>query len=818
MKYILFAIFLIFFEFSFAQHPGGGAGRMGGEMPMDATLTGIIKDVDTDVPVEYANIVLYKMRDSSMVNGTIADSKGVFKMEKLPYGKFYAEVSFIGYKKKIINEIMIRPPQIDVNIGEIKVEKNIQAIKEVEVVADKKYVEYKIDKKVINVSQDIISAGGTAVDVLENTPSIQTDIDGNVSLRGSSNFKVLVDGKPSVLESDEILQQIPASSIDNIEIITNPSAKYEPDGVAGIINVVLKKQKESGFSGIMNAKLGTFGNYGGDALFNYRTGKFNFFAGGGYDLSMRPGVGTSDRETYYEADTFYLHKDMEHRRGHDRLNGKAGFDYNINPNNSFSLSGEIGQGGFRRSAYSESYDYTTLLPTKNYYISDSKMDVDRKYFSVTSTYNHQFEQKGHNLLVTGFYSERFGANNDSLIETSTDSEWNYLTTDPYKNLSFEDSDSKNLDFKFDYTKPLGEKGKLEAGYQYRDYYQGTVYSNLDFDYDVNDWVENDSLHNSITFDRTIHSVYSTYSNMYKGFEFLLGLRGEYTNRNITDYEGTEYIVERFDYFPSFHVSKPIGKMFQAQASYSRRINRPREYYLDPFINYMDKYNARQGNPDLLPEYTDSYELNLQAKFDKSFISFETYRRQTNNLIDRIARLTDNNILMNSFENINHDLSLGAEVMYNADLKKWWTVNASINAFKYSLFGEVYGTDITQSTNTWNTRVSSTFKLNKGTRIQLSGFYRAPSIEAFEEESEMYMVGLAIKQDLFKRKLSLTVNMRDVFNTMNHDSYSYGDGFKMYNEFSGMFPSITFSLSYKINNFKQKRDQRGDDEMGGGEDM
>ncbi|HBF88978.1 MAG TPA: hypothetical protein DDX39_10080 [Bacteroidales bacterium] len=813
MKYILFSFLLITSILSNAQRPGGYEGQM----PMDASLSGIIYDIDTDTPVEYANIVLYKKKDSTMVSGTIADVKGTFLMEKLPYGRFYAEISFIGYKKKFIEEIFIKPPQKDVNLGTIKIEKNIQAIKEVEIVADKKYVEYKIDKKVINVGQDIIAAGGSAVDVLENTPSIQTDIDGNVSLRGSSNFKVLVDGKPSVLESDEILQQIPASSIDNIEIITNPSAKYEPDGVAGIINVVLKKQKEKGFSGIVNGKVGTFNNYGIDALFNYRSGKFNFFAGAGYDNSSRRGSGTSRRESSLDDEIFYISKEVERGGGHDRLNGKLGFDYNINKSNSFSLSGEIGQGGFKRFAYSNTHDYTEPVSINNYYTSNSDFDVTRKYYSVTSTYMHQFERKGHEFLITGFYSNKNGDNDGILVETETDSYWNDLGVESYMNQSLENSASNDLDMKIDYTRPIGEKGKFEAGYQIRDYYQATDYINSDFNYILDDWQENDSLRNSIDFDQLIQSAYTTFSNQFKGFEFLLGFRGEYTYRNITDAAGVEYIVDRMDYFPSVHISKPINKILQAQASYSRRINRPQEYYLDPFINYMDKYNARQGNPDLLPEFTDSYEINLQAKFDKSFISLETYRRQTNNLIDRISRLGDNNVMMTTFENISRDLAIGSELMYNNDIKKWWTINASLNVFHYSIEGELYDNDISQSTFTWDTRMSSTLKIKSNTRIQINGSYRAPTIEAYEEEYSSYAIGMAVKQDFFNRKLALTVNMRDIFNTGRHSSYSYGEGFKLYDDFKSKYPSIIFSLSYKINNYKQqqKRDQNRDD-MGGDE--
>ena len=815
---ILIPFFIIFLVVSLKGQDRGGhyQGGMGGDMPKIGTVAGLVIDDANKLPVEYANIVLYSVKDSSVVSGIIADSKGTFKMEKLPFGRYYAEVSFIGYKKKIIPNIGINPKQgTDVDLGKIFIEKNIEAIGEVEVVADKKLIEYKIDKKVINVSQDIISSGGTAVDVLENTPSIKTDIDGNVSLRGSSSFKVLVDGKPSLLESSEILQQIPASSIENIEIITNPSAKYDPEGVSGIINVVLKKQKESGFSGIVNVKLGTYGNYGGDALFNLRTGKFNFYVGGGIDDNTRTGVGTNNRESTQNDTITYLNKDVNNYRGHNGKNIKAGIEYDINKQNNMTLGVEARNGGFKRGSEDKTHLYNSPLTYENYFISENAIDVNHSSLAINSNYLHKFKQKGHELLFTGVYTMTDINRGTSLIETATDNSWNTLSIAPDNTRSVEDGLSSSADLKLDYTKPFGKSAKLEAGWQYRGLSNATDYINERYNYDIGSWSEIDSLHNSMNFDRNIQAGYVTFSNEFKGFEYLLGIRGEYTDRIIKqNMTGEKYVVNRLDYFPSVHVSRKLGKVFQTQASYSRRINQPREYFLDPFSFHLDKYTIRKGNPNLNPEFTDSYEFNVQAKLEKYFISLETYHRQTNNLIERVSSLDENNIMTYTFENINRDKAVGVELMLNMDINKWWTINTSGNIFNYSVYGTLYNSDISQSTNTWNIRFNSSFKIKTDTKIQLTANYDAPTIEPQEKEMASYVIGIAIKQDFFKRKLTVTLNMRDLFNTWKMENYTYGNNFTVYNNVKSKYPMINLSLSYKINNFKQKRERSNMEQFGG----
>jgi len=794
--------------------PHGGRFGQGGQMPKECTLTGKIIESGTGNVVQYANIVLYSMRDSSIVDGAVADENGIFFMDKLPYGRFQVEVNFIGYEKLIIPKIMLTPKQKDLDLGSIKIKQAVTELQEVEIVEDRQHIEYKIDKKVVNVSQDIMSSNGSAVDVLENVPSLETDIEGNVSLRGSSSFTVLIDGKPSVLEGSDALKQIPASSIENIEIITNPSAKYDPDGVAGIINVILKKKQEKGINGLINAKGGTDGSYGLDFLFNYRISKFNIFAGADYHKRTRPGTGHKESESYFNDTTYFIDANSDRDRGHGGYGVKGGFDYYLNDMNTISLSGDYGQRGFEMSRKGNYHEYTLPATVDEYYIMENDFDVDHNYYSLTSSYQHKFDKKGHELLLTGYYSDRGGEDYDYSDQYYTDENWVLADSFPVRQRTIENDASIKTRIKADYTKPMGKHNKLEAGYQYRNYFGESEQLYESFDNDANDWIEEDSLYNNIDFTRDIHSAYSTFSGFYGGFEFLLGFRTEYTDRIIKQIvTNEEYIVDRFDFFPSLHLSRSMSETQEVQASYSRRIRRPREWHLDPFISYIDPQNIRAGNPGLEPEYTDSYELNFQKRFKSSFVTLEGYYRHTSNMISRIRVMLDNNILMHTSDNVGEDHAFGVELMGNVEIKKWWQINASGTAFRYMIDGEVYDESVEQATNTWNLRLNNTFKMPWGTRVQISGRYRGPSLSIQGERGAYYVVNAAVKQDFLKNTLSATIQVRDIFDTWTHYNTSEGNNFYLYTEHSMKSPTLSFSLSYYINNYKPDRKQQNGEDGG-----
>ncbi|GAB4277990.1 MAG: outer membrane beta-barrel family protein [Marinilabiliales bacterium] len=804
-NYIIFLIIYLFPAIFFAQeHPFRG-GNGGMDKPKIGTIYGYIKDADNNLPVEYASIVVYSVKDSSIITGTLADKKGYFLIENLPFGPCYVEVDFLGFIKKRINKIRITPDSKDINLGVIKLTKSIQNLDEVEVVGERKTIEYKIDKKVITVGKDIINEGGNAVDVLQNTPSVETDIDGNVSLRGSSSFTVLIDGKPTVLEGSEALQQIPASSIQSIEIITNPSAKYDPDGSAGIINVILKKQLEKGLNGIINASAGTFGNYGFDGTFNYRIGKINFVTGLNIRNRNHPGSGIMNRQSTFNDTTYYIDKEMDRSRRHGGNSINAGIEYDISKNDFISFTGEYGNFLFGHNNDGNTHEYDNFHSYDTYYVSNNDFEVSHNFYNLSSYYQHKFKQKDHQINSTITFSNHTGDDSETLDQYYSDNEWNNIDNYPLNQESLENDKSKRLDAQIDYVKPIG-KNKLEAGIKSR-LYNGTSDYHLDvFDYDLNSMQTIDSLTNSIEFDRSIYSAYSTYSGRFLNFEFLLGMRLEYTDRLIKqNIMNLEYPINRLDYFPTLHLSRQITENHQVQASYSRRINRPREWYLDPFPNYSDPLNIRMGNPELEPEYTDSYELNYQYKFKRSsFISIEAYYKQSSNLIERVRYVDTNNVMIMTLDNLSKDYSIGTEVMANIDIFKWWNINISFNLYNYNIDGEILETSVNKSINTWGTRANTTFRLRKGTMVQINTYYTAPSITAQGDRDAFVRASLAIKQEFLKRKLTVSLQGRDILGPIKYSFTTYGSNYTVYNEFINKAPSINVSVSYKINNYRQKR--------------
>ncbi len=819
MKYfVLLCCALMSFNI-FAQTPQAGGGK-GGEMPSDGVLSGFVYEKESGQPVEYANVVIYSKRDSTIVSGGITDKSGYFRIDKIRYGKFFVEVNFIGYGKHIIPELIIKPDKKEVNLGKVFLEINAEMLSEVSVEANVNQVDYRLDRKVVNVNQDIVSAGATAVEVLENVPSVTTDIDGNVALRGSESFLVLVDGRPSPVQGSEALQQIPANSIESIEIITNPSAKYDPDGVGGIINVVLKKEKRKGYNGQVSANYGTFNSFGGDALFNFRTEKINFFVGGNYGDRVFRGEGETHRKTFLTEDTTYILNSYS-TNYRDRKSGsfRAGIDYYLNDNEIITVSGRYGLSGYGMGseAWAGSYyDYSGIYKNFYYYLTENDMESNSSYFSGDLNYMKKFKKAGHELQLYASYSGDY----DNELNTYSELETNHMriptgsTISEYRTL--EKGSGNTLTAKADYVLPVFEEGKFEAGYQLK--YTLTD-NDLKYQTFVSDyWADDTSRLNPYVFSTNIQSGYALFSNFWKKLGYQFGLRTEYTDRlfhqTATD---QKWAYNKFDFFPSVHVSYKLPADMQLLASYSRRLDRPRGWYLDPFIEYIDPNNLRQGNPDLLPEYTNSFDLSVQKKFGSNFVSLEAYARQTYNKIDRITVVypEDQSMFLMTFDNIGEDLAIGSELMGNFNPLKWYNLNISGSAYYYELISENYNSG---STFSWRTRINNTFRIKKtGTSIQIGAHYSGPEIEAQGKEFASWMANIGIRQDLLDRKLSLSVNVRNVFVSMKHESISETDAFYLYTLRQPKTPIINFSVTYKINDFKSRKEKGVEQEVEGGDD-
>lgn len=817
MKHTLFIISLLLGTL-------GASGQGGGQfenLPKEGIIRGLIVDSVSNAPVEYANVLLYRQRDSAMVNGTISNAQGGFQFTEVPYGKFYLVIQFIGYDKTTIGGITILPQQKEVVLNTIRFNPSSSMLEGVEIIADKTQFEYKIDKKVVNVGQDLVSAGGTAVNVLENVPSVQVDIDGNVSLRGSSSFTVLIDGKPSVLSGSDALQQLPASAIKSIEIITNPSAKYDPDGMAGIINVITKKQDKIGVSGIVNASLGTNNKYRGDALFNLRSRYANFFLGADYGDEYYDGTILYDRKIYSPDTTSFIYTEGSRNRSRGGGNVKGGVDIYLSQLSTLTLSGSYGSRNSISDNSSQRYEHSLPVTTDLYTKSISKGERSTNYYDLNLNYQKKFNKPGQEITILAYYSRDMGSDSDFEDEYETDEQGSILPDAvPARLRTTEDEGSESYRLRLDYTLPLKGKAKIETGFQSRIDRERETFTFQDWDPDAQLWNYNSMYSSTMRFDRDIHAAYVTFANETGKWGYQLGLREEYTFRKINDeLTGVPNTINRFDFFPTLHVSRTLSDDQQIMASYSRRIDRPDGWSLEPFIMYIDKYNIRQGNPALKPEYTDSYEVNYQKKFGGSFIAVEAFYRTTDGKITRFQEIREDGLILHTYQNLNSDESLGGEIMLNVEPKKWLRLNLSGDIYRYQIKGgNISNNDLKSSTNyEMKSNITARFGLNS--RLQLNAFYVGPSVTLQGEREGFFSTSIAYRHEFFKRSLSATLQVRDLLGQMKHEFNVVGENFEQYVRFTREAPVVMLSLSYRINNYKD-RQQRGENGMesngGGGE--
>ncbi len=780
-------------------------------------IKGVIVDEETDQPMEYANVAVYDQQDSILISGGITDEQGEFEITGMTYGEYYLEANFIGFVKKEITDIELDKNNPLFDSGKIELKPSDVKLGSVDVVADKSRIEYKLDKKVINVSQDINAVGGTAVDVLENTPSVQVDIEGNVSLRGSSSFTVFIDGRPSVLSGSEALRQIPASALKNIEIITNPSAKYDPDGTAGIINLVMKKNALNGINGIVNATVGTRNKYRDDFTLNYRTQKFNFFVGADWRDETYYGSMISKRETYSNDTTTYL--DINGSRNFTRggHNFKSGIDLYLSDKTTLSVSGELGKSKSNRGGGGRTHSYTQPPTDEVFSVSDETSDRNNDFYSATMNLQHKFNDDGHKIEAMAFYSGESGTDNE--VETEVISDASYNKTNDYlaRVLTTELEDESDFRFKVDYTYPFSENGRLEAGWQSRLETDNQDMLFKDYNQATDTWIVNNTYSSNTDFSRDIHAAYTTYSNKLGAIEYMAGLRAELTKREITNTNTTgTSAMNRLDLFPTLHLSYKLKKTNELMASYSRRINRPRGRDLDPSANYYNRYTIRYGNPNLKPEYTDSYELGILKRFGetRSYISLDGFHRVTHNKIDRIETLGEDGIFYLNTDNFDEDYSTGFELTGNINFTKWLLVNTSVSMYNYRITGNLSGETFNRESTNWNGRMNATFKFSPDSRLQITGFYRGPSVSAQGESKAMFFSNISYRQEFMDKKLSATLSVRDPLGTGKFERESYGSDFKSYFKWSREPRIFMLTLSYKINNFKS--DERGNGP--GGEDM
>ncbi|MFW5945161.1 MAG: outer membrane beta-barrel family protein, partial [Bacteroidota bacterium] len=529
--------------------------------------------------------------------------------------------------------------------------------------------------------------------------------------------------------------------------------------------------------------------------------------------------GISERANFNGDTTSYFDQIMDNTMGIGGYSFEGGIEYNFTESSSLSLIGDVGSFGFERGGSTKTETYTEPGTNHNYELASNTSDMNRNYYNINLDYQNRFDKEDHELSAS--VSLRGGDHEDfnRRGEYQTDSDWDKNSDDPFRQRIEETTPGNRIRTKLDYTHPVSEEGKLETGYQGRYHIRNQDY--LLKNYHNGQWLIDDDFTNDADHTRIIQALYATYSDQMMGIEYQLGARGEYTNRLLEQQIMNEtYRIERFDFFPTVHLTRRFSGGDQAFASYSRRIRRPRGWFIDPFKSYTDRYNVRQGNPALEPEYTDSYEMGYKTNWGKSFVTVEGYYRQTNNEISGIQQPGEDNIMIHTFDNISRENSLGMELSVNTSLYKWWNINVSGNFYKYSIDGEeVAGENISRRSNNRSAHLNNTFSLPSGTRIQLMARYSSPSVTAQGQREGFFMTNAAIRHSFLEDKLTLNVSGRDLLQNMNREITSAGPDFETYRFMEREAPIINFSISYTINNYERDRRRNEgspDDEFEGGE--
>jgi len=736
-----------------------------GSQPLaGGTLKGVIIDAQSKSPVEYANVVLYKYPENKLISGTITDATGKFEITGLPAGRYKLQYTFIGYDAVENDSVMIGNKGAALNLGTLSLRSSVKQLDEVVVAGEKALYQNSIDRKVFNVDKNILSQSGTATDILQTVPSVSVDIDGNVSLRGSENVTILINGRPSILTGDNsaaILQQMPANTIDRIEVITNPSAKYDPEGTSGIINIILKENAKLGMNGTATANIGTRGKYNASVSINYNPGKLNYYTTYSFRRDKSFDLSESYRMSVFNDTANYL--DLWGDENNTRMSHvlRAGIDYNINKTNQtgFSLSTNI-----RESEGDDLVDYLqrdySKIVLDSFFRKSNELE-DFFNYDVSAYYQKKFNDKGHEWKIDGNFSTAFDN------ETNTYDEESYLYTSNLPTLQNNKDYSirRNLNFQGDYTNPFSEKSKFEAGFKvnYRSNdndLKSETLNNLDAI-----WYNDTNITNRFVYEEQIYSVYATYSTTIGKFSFMPGLSAEKAYRNSElKTTGQQFNKEYFSLFPTLHMVQKLNDRNEISLSYSRRINRPRGQMLNPFADYSDPRTLRIGNPDLNPEYINSVEFSYTFTKGRNSIQPSIFYRQT---IDGFARYneakSDSSNLI-TFENLNKSESSGVEIVYIWQLFKWWNVNISGSGFWQAIDATNLDPEYSKSSLNWNAKFISTHPLPEKISLQIMGFYRSPFSTPQGKSLPMYSVTVGVKKDVLKGKGTITLNASDVFNT------------------------------------------------------
>ncbi|MHA6281197.1 TonB-dependent receptor domain-containing protein [Salinimicrobium sp. CAU 1759] len=774
-------LFLMLFPLSFLGNANPDPTELG-------TVTGIIIDNEFKEPIPYATISI-STPEGELVTGAVTSGDGTFSMDKIKDGIYIFKAQFMGYKT-YSKQIEVKGGNRTIDIGIISMEAEIAELESVDVVAERSTIEQRIDRKVVNVGKDLTTAGATASEIMNNIPSLAVDQDGNISMRGNENVRILVDGKPTNIPAAQLLKQIPSTSIKSIELITNPSAKYNPEGMSGIINIILHKNSNMGFNGNLNTgvTLGEDTRYTGSLDMNYRSGKLNFFGNFGTNGGKREQLGVIQNFTNNYTERINFLNDSE------SYLFKVGVDFYLDDKNTFSVYTNqnyyMGEpAGKARILFDD--------PATGDIFQDFFIDMENVTHTYNFVYNHDFNSEGHKLILEADHS----TTNEEEFARFEYSGGGAIDFDSYRDDV--DEELLNTTFNLDYENPFSETAKLELGAEAR------------LRRSTNDYqTTNESLENTLyDYDNNIYSLYSTFGQTWKKWSYQLGARLEsYDVEAVLDgdliYE-TDYLT----LYPSAFVSYKLDEMKTVQLSYGRRVDRPGLNQVNPVREFSTPRITGVGNPELDPQFTNSLEFNYTHNFQKGSFTGGIFYRLIEDEISQVLLIDpeDPSRLLLTYRNWDDNTAYGFELSGRYKPFSWWSLNPSFELYSSTEKG-VVGTEYMEvDAIAYSFRISQSFNVTKKLTLQLFGMYRSPTEMLQIEPEEFYFVNAGARYSFLEDKATLSLNFNDIFGTQEFQ-FTSEVPYEQRGRFKGDTQTVYLGLSYRFGGGKNRalsRKQRDD---------
>ena len=785
------------------------------------SVRGKIVDTATGGSMPFVNIAVYDKATQKFIKGAISDEKGLFHITGLPYGTYTAKFSYIGYTE-IDKEFTLEAEHRHTNFKRIHISEDSQTLQEVTVTAQRPAMRLEVDRKSFDVTQDISNAGGAASDVLENIPSVEVDTDGNISLRGNTSVEVWINGKASGLTSDnraEILQQLPAESIDRIEVIDNPSAKYSAEGSAGIINIVLKKDRTAGYYGSLQGGGSTRGSANASGNINFNIKRWEGYLNIGYRHRANEG-GSKSYQEYLNTNQYQSYRTENDRMGNN-LFGRAGLTYNATDKDALSLSGMMMIGSHRNGGVTP-YHYGTIgAPTDSYVmLRRSSGSNDMRMFYGEFNYRHNFTDRHYLDFTVDYHNWKMDA--DNIYQDSTEyfdeplpTEYDYQYRPMYNR-------NKSWEVKLDYENPVTDDIMLQAGYQGNFRRENSPQESYidETSWEGTNQVEDEEYYNRFIYNMDLHALYATATMKFGKLGVMAGLRGEYwhVNSESYDYEQEHDPSKRdpafkkdfFQLFPSVFLSYQLTETQQLQLNYTRRLRRPWGGQLNSFRNTRDASMVSFGNPELTPEYSNSFSLNYLKTWDAHSLLLSAYYRPTTDVIERISyQSSSDGMMYQTFMNVAKSTSTGLELVMKNQIGRILNLTTTANAYYYKLNGFTYDIDgqtVSGEGNsdfTWNVRMQASLMLPWDISLQISPRYRSRKTVAQGYRKGNFQTNIGLRKTFLDRKLSLSLNCRDVFNTSSFDTYTSSETFTRHQKNWRSGRTLNMTLTYSFGNMKAK---------------